>query len=97
MQIQTMVEANPDGHEVEYTYFDPDPDLLEELLRDLFENHWDQFFFGPCIQGSVFELQASVASGPKPHIGLHDGRLWGLALSPVHWTSQGNAEESNAS
>ncbi len=72
MQIQTVVEANPDGHEVEYTYFDPDPDRLEELLRDLFQNHWDKFFFGPCIQGSVFELRAN---GPKPHIAMLDGYM----------------------
>ncbi|MFQ5913131.1 MAG: hypothetical protein ACE5JS_08110 [Nitrospinota bacterium] len=72
MRVQTKVEKNPDGYEVEYTYFDPDPDLLEKLLRDLFENHWDQFSFGPCIQGAVFEINAAH---PPRRIAMLDGYL----------------------
>jgi hypothetical protein len=31
--IQTAVEANPDGHEIEYTDFDPDPDQRRGAIR----------------------------------------------------------------
>lgn len=72
MKIQRTVEKNPDGYEVEYTRFDPDPALVERLLRDLFENHWDKLFFGPCIQGAVFEIRATH---PPRRIGMLDGYM----------------------
>ncbi|MFQ5749605.1 MAG: hypothetical protein ACE5H3_09135 [Planctomycetota bacterium] len=72
MNVRTTVEKNPDGYQVEYGYFDPHPDFLERLLRDLFENHWKEITFGPCIQGAVFEIKAV---GPPRHIGMLDGYL----------------------
>ena len=72
MGVHTTIEANPDGYEVEFTDFEPDSETLERLLRDLFENHWDQFHFGPCIQGAVFEFHAG---DNKPRIGMLDGYM----------------------
>ncbi len=71
MVISTAVEANPDGHSIEYTYLPPEAELLERLLKDLFENHWDELFFGPCIQGAVFEYHASS----QPRITMLDGYM----------------------
>jgi hypothetical protein len=64
MVISTTVEANPDGHSIEYTYLPPEAELLERLLKDLFENHWEELFFGPCIQGAVFEYHTVPAPNP---------------------------------
>jgi hypothetical protein len=67
----TVVEPNPDGHSIEYTYLSTEPDLLIRLLTDLFENHWSEIFFGPCIQGAVFEYRAQA----RPRISLLDGYM----------------------
>jgi len=67
----TSVEPNPDGYLIEYTDFEPAAPLLERLLRELFEQHWRALVFGYCIQGAVFELQATQS----PRISLLDGYL----------------------
>ena len=45
---------------------------LEQLLRDLFEQHWDKITFGPLIQGAAWEIRAPHA---PTHIGMLDGYL----------------------
>jgi hypothetical protein len=45
---------------------------LEELLRDLFEQHWDKITFGPLIQGAAWEFRATHA---PTHLGMLDGYL----------------------
>jgi len=69
--IRTIVEPNPDGYLIEYTEFEPVSEQLETLLRELFERHWRALVFGYCIQGAVFELQATQA----PRLSLLDGYL----------------------
>ena len=66
------IEPNPDGHLIEYTDFTPSAELLEPLLRELFERHWSELVFGYCIQGAVFELEASE---PPRRVSLLDGYL----------------------
>jgi hypothetical protein len=68
---RTTIEPNPDGHLIEYTDFPPSHELLEPLLRELFERHWRSLVFGYCIQGAVFELEASE----PPRVSLLDGYL----------------------
>ena len=51
---------------------EPSAALLEEILRDLFENHWRAITFGPLIQGSAWEIQAEA---PPRRIGMLDGYL----------------------
>ncbi|HXM04770.1 MAG TPA: hypothetical protein VN939_19305 [Chthoniobacterales bacterium] len=46
--------------------------LLFELLKDLFENHWQEIDFGILIQGAAWEIKAT--SKPES-VTLHDGYL----------------------
>jgi hypothetical protein len=64
--------ADPDGATVEIFPFPTDEGSLEELLRDLFEQHWDKITFGPLIQGAAWEIRASHA---PTQIGVLDGYL----------------------
>ena len=52
--------------------FRPGRELLERLLRDLFENHHESLVFGPCIQGAVFECRLTE---PPRRISYLDGYL----------------------
>ena len=45
--------TDPDGAAVEILALPTDEGSLEELLRDLFEKHWDEITFGPLIQGGA--------------------------------------------
>lgn len=45
---------------------------LEQLLRDLFENHWREITFGILIQGAAWEMKADHA---PTRIGMLDGYL----------------------
>jgi hypothetical protein len=45
---------------------------LEELLRDLFTNHWHSITFGPIVQGAAWEIRAPHA---PTKIGMLDGYL----------------------
>jgi len=49
-----------------------DEKSLEELFRDLFENHWREITFGPLLQGAAFELKADA---PPTRISMFDGYL----------------------
>jgi hypothetical protein len=57
----------------------PSESLLFELLRDLFENHWQEIVFGILIQGAAWEIKADR----KPEsISLLDGYL---TVDFGHW------------
>jgi hypothetical protein len=45
---------------------------LFELLKDLFENHWQEIDFGILVQGAAWEIKAT--SKPES-VTLHDGYL----------------------
>lgn len=57
----------------------PTESLLFELLKDLFENHWQEIDFGILIQGAAWEIKADRA---PESIGLHDGYL---TVDFGHW------------
>ena len=63
---------NLDGSTTEYTDVPLLPGRLERLLRELFEQHWREIIFGPCLQGAVFEIQ--LTEQPKK-IAMLDGYL----------------------
>ena len=65
-------ETGADGSRQCVWEFRPERELLETLLRDLFENHYESLTFGPCIQGAVFECR--VKSPPR-RISYLDGYL----------------------
>lgn len=49
-----------------------DRDFLFGLLKDIFENHWEEIVFGPLVQGAVFEIRVADA----PHrVRMADGYL----------------------
>ena len=61
-----------DGIRYEYEFMEPAEDTLLALMKDLFEIHWPQIVFGPCIQGAVFEVRAIA---PPKNITMLDGYL----------------------
>ncbi len=67
---QTMTD--PDGATVEIFPLPTDEESLEELLRELFEQHWDKITFGPLIQGAAWEIRAPHA---PTQVGMLDGYL----------------------
>ena len=69
---QSQIVQNPDGSATEYTDLPLIPGHLERLLRELFEEHWRQIVFGPCIQGAVFEIRLTE---PPKKIAMLDGYL----------------------
>jgi hypothetical protein len=64
--------TDPDGAVVEVLPLPSDEASLEELLRNLFERHWDKITFGPLIQGAAWEFRAAHA---PTHVGMFDGYL----------------------
>lgn len=70
--LQPQVVHNPDGSISEYTDVPLTPGRLERLLRELFEAHWQQIVFGPCIQGAVFEIRLTE---PPRKMAMFDGYL----------------------
>jgi hypothetical protein len=61
-----------DGATVEIFPLPTDEASLEELLRELFEQHWDKITFGPLIQGAAWEIRAPHA---PTQIDVLDGYL----------------------
>lgn len=62
----------PDGAAVDVFPLPTDAASLEELLRDLFRNHWQEITFGPLIQGAAWEMRAAQA---PTRIAMLDGYL----------------------
>lgn len=69
-RIETVEEL--DGARTVYEYLDPTAETLEALLRELFENHWSEIIFGPCVHGAVYEIR--LAEAPRS-VTLLDGYL----------------------
>jgi hypothetical protein len=64
--------VEPDGTPLDVFSLPTDPSSLEELLRDLFENHWREITFGILIQGAAWEMKTDR---PPTRIGVLDGYL----------------------
>jgi hypothetical protein len=63
---------DPDGHAVDVFPVPVDEGSLSALLRDLFENHWQEIVFGPIIEGAAWEFRAPHA---PTLVGMMDGYL----------------------
>lgn len=63
------VQENLDGTRTELFGMTCSEATLLALLREVFEEHWDQVIFGPCIEGAVFEGRFAG----KPRVSLLDG------------------------
>lgn len=64
--------AESDGTPLDVFSLPTDSASLEELLRDLFENHWQEITFGILIQGAAWEMKTDK---PPTRIGMLDGYL----------------------
>jgi len=70
--LRSQTIADPDGATVEIFPLPTDEGSLEELLRELFERHWDKVTFGPLLQGAAWEIRAPHA---PTQVGMLDGYL----------------------
>jgi hypothetical protein len=66
-----VVDQHLDGTSTEYFEVEASEATLQAVLRELFETHWAEVIFGPCIQGAVFEGRFTQA----PRLSLLDGYL----------------------
>ena len=62
-------ETGLDGTRTEYFEVECAEPTLLALLRELFEEHWGEVIFGPCIEGAVFEGRFVS----RPRVSLLDG------------------------
>ena len=69
---RSQTVTDPDGATVEIFPLPTDEASLEELLRELFEQHWDKITFGPLLQGAAWEIRAPHA---PTQVGMLDGYL----------------------
>ncbi len=72
---------NLDGTRTEYFEIQPTEDRLLALLKELFEDAWNDIVFGPCLQGAVFELRFS----DRPKVDYVDGYLTIGPRDPHSW------------
>jgi hypothetical protein len=70
--IRSQRTTDPDGAAVDIFSLPTDEASLEQLLRDLFEKHWQAITFGPLIQGAAWEMRAPHA---PTYVGMLDGYL----------------------
>jgi hypothetical protein len=63
------VTEHLDGTRTEYFEVEPAEGILLALLKEVFEEHWDQVIFGPCIEGAVFEGRFLQ----RPRVSVLDG------------------------
>jgi hypothetical protein len=70
--IEAERQTEPDGSTADIFALPTDAASLEALLRDLFENHWQDITFGPLIQGAAWEMRAPCA---PTVVGMMDGYL----------------------
>ncbi len=61
-----------DGNVYEYFYMEPLEKKMLSFFKEIFGQYWNRVVFGPCVQGSVFEIQ--LKEKPK-RVSLHDGYL----------------------
>lgn len=70
--VQPRRVTDEDGSSLDVFSLPTDAASLEELLRDLFQNHWRHITFGPIIQGAAWEMRAAQ---PPETIKMFDGYL----------------------
>lgn len=66
------IEQTADGGEIAYTPFSPETEKLIEFFQELFQHHWREITFGPCLNGAVYEIQLT---SPPQSVVYKDGYL----------------------
>ncbi len=69
---QSKIVTEPGEGTLEIFSLPTDTAFLQTLISDIFENYWDQIYFGTAVQGAVWEVRAPNA--PR-RIGMLDGYL----------------------
>jgi len=72
---------NPDGTRTELFDVACTEASLLALIRDVFEEHWGDVSFGPCIEGAVFEGRFAE----RPRISLLDGYVTVEVAGSASW------------
>ncbi len=70
--VAGVVQTDKYGKRSEVFPLSTDEAFLLGLLKDVFENHWQNIVFGPLIQGAAYELRCTA---PPHGIALLDGYL----------------------
>ena len=99
--MESVRQVEPDGSTAEVFALPTDEASLEAILRDLFENHWQEITFGPLIQGAAWEIRAPHA---PTLVGMLDGYLtvafgishFHLCIGPHHGTELSPTPEAVA-
>lgn len=77
---ERQIVEHLDGGVTEYSYFAPNAETMNKLVKLLFETHWRDVIVGPCIEGAVFEVRFTQA----PKLSTLDGYLT-VDLGPWHF------------
>lgn len=70
VEPRTVVE--PGFGTLEIFPLEPTEATLYQLFTELFRDHWNEFIFGPFVQGAVFEIKAPNA---PTRVSLNNGYL----------------------
>jgi hypothetical protein len=71
-------ERELDGTITEYDEIGVDGDRIEQLLTELFREHWAEITVGPLIEGAAYEIRFTT----PPKVTMLDGYL---TVDPGHW------------
>ncbi len=92
-QYHTETIEDLDGSQTSNEYLQPEEAMLKSFFYDMFQEHWREMVFGPCLEGAVFEIQLTE----PPQLGYLDGYLtvnlkdWHFHLClGIHKGSKGN-------
>jgi len=80
-QSSPITVEEPGNGRLEVFPLPTDAETLETICRDVFEQHWQEIFFGTMVQGSVFEIKAT---NPPHTVGMLDGYLT-VDFGPWHF------------
>lgn len=76
---QSKIVEEPGNGTLEIFTLPTDIEFLRTLITDIFENYWDQIYFGTAVQGAVWEVRAPNA---PQRISYLDGYL---TVDFGHW------------
>ncbi len=77
--VQHEIVYNPDGSVTRYSYVHPSEGLITQMMREIFEEHWQHIVIGPWLLGAVFELPFEKA----PKVTISNGYL-NIDAGPWH-------------
>lgn len=70
-QYRNETVEDSDGSHTTYEYLLPEEAAFKSFFYEMFQQHWGDMVFGPCLEGAVFEIQLT----DPPQLGYLDGYL----------------------